>query len=90
MTLRGKVHSSRVSASLLSRLDLEELISTDTDDYIRTAVELSARHDRLASLRRGLREKMLNSDLCDASAFTRNIEDAYRKMWHSYLNKISN
>ncbi|TAN48641.1 MAG: hypothetical protein EPN26_12370, partial [Rhodospirillales bacterium] len=81
ITLTGTTHASRVSASLLTRLDLGELIAASPEDYVAKAVALANDPKRLARLRNGLRERMKNSPLLDAEPFTRSVEDAYRSMW---------
>ena len=52
-----------------------------SQEYIQIAVNLSDLRDRLADLRQSLRPRMTASPLCDAPAFARHIEAAYRRMW---------
>ena len=81
VTLAGKVHRSRVGASLLSAVGLEELIANSPEDYIERAAALAEKIDKLRALRSGMRERMKNSRLMDAVTFTRNLETAYRQMF---------
>ena len=39
----------------------------------------------LAALRHTLRDRMLSSPLCDAGTFVAGLEDAYRRMWHKWV-----
>ena len=81
VALSGNRHASRVGASLLRRLNLDELIARDAGEYVQIAVNLADQRDRLADLRRRLRPRMTASPLCDAPAFARHMEAVYRRMW---------
>lgn len=85
---RGRVHASRVGASLLMGLGLEDLVAGDPGAYVDTAVALAADHERRARLRTELRERMRASSLMDASAHTRRVETAYRDMWRRACEKV--
>jgi predicted O-linked N-acetylglucosamine transferase (SPINDLY family) len=78
VSLRGRHHAGRMTASVLTALGLEELIAATPEEYCRLARELAATPDRRAALRRTLRSRMLASSLCDAAAFTRGLEETYR------------
>jgi predicted O-linked N-acetylglucosamine transferase (SPINDLY family) len=41
----------------------------------------------LGEIRRGLRARMSGSPLCDAPAFARDIEAAYRTVWRAWCAK---
>ncbi len=75
----GDRHAARVGVSLLTRVGLP-LIAASDDDYVALAAALAADRPRLASLRASLRARMAASSLCDAAAFTRGLERAYRRM----------
>jgi len=87
MTLAGDRHSARVGASLLAAVGLDELVSSNRDDYVAGAVRLAADPARLAALRASLRGRMRSSPLLDAKSFTRNLETAYDTIWRSYLDR---
>jgi len=84
VTLRGDRHAGRVGASLLTRLGLTDLIAGSIEAYVETAAALAGDPARLADLRRSLRPRMAASPLCDAPAFARKIEAAYRTMWRRW------
>jgi predicted O-linked N-acetylglucosamine transferase (SPINDLY family)/ADP-heptose:LPS heptosyltransferase len=81
VTLRGDRHAARVGASIMTTIGLDTLIAPTPDDYVATAVRLAGDLDGLAALRAGLRERVRASALCDAAAFARAIEAAFRTMW---------
>ena len=86
VTLRGDRHSSRVGASILTRVGLKELIAETKDAYVEKAVSLANAPDRLSELHKDLRNRMQGSPLCDSGAFTRDVEAAYREMWRRWCN----
>jgi predicted O-linked N-acetylglucosamine transferase (SPINDLY family) len=63
---------------------LTELIAYTPDQYAKIAVDLAHDLDRMDSLRRGMRARMLASPLMDADGFARDVEAAYRQMWRTW------
>lgn len=54
------------------------------DEFVEIALKLGSDLGKLASLRAGMRERMLKSKLCDHVNFTRNLEKKYRELWERY------
>lgn len=84
VTLRGSTHAGRVGASLLSAVGLPELIAESAEQYIDLAVALAADADRRADLHAELRDRLLDSPLCDGPAFARRFESALRSLWINF------
>ena len=84
VTLRGERYASRMSASILTQIGLTDLIAENREEYVTKAVTLAKNTGRLSILRNGMRARMLTSSLCDAAAFVRSIENAYRGMWERW------
>jgi protein O-GlcNAc transferase len=84
IALAGDRHAGRVGVSLLHGMGLEELIATSPDEYRRLANDLARDRDRLAAYRDTLRTRMRRAPLTDAAGFARDIEAAFRTMWHSW------
>ncbi|TFG41723.1 MAG: tetratricopeptide repeat protein, partial [Syntrophobacterales bacterium] len=80
--LRGGLHSSRVSASILTQVSMSDLIAASEEDYILRAVGLARDKKRLAALRAGCREAMRSSLLCRPESFARDMENAFLTMWN--------
>jgi len=80
LTLRGESFVSRISASMLANLGLEELIASDVGTYEAVALGLGRDRDRLADLRRRLDEARTRAPLFDMDRFARGIEAAYLEM----------
>ena len=81
VTLYGEAHAGRMCASLLTRLGLGDLVAGSEQAYVDIAAALAADRDRLRGLRGTLRQRMLDSPVCDGEAFTRGLERAYLSMW---------
>ncbi len=79
--LQGHTYCSRFGGSVLANAGLESLIADSVDEYVEIAASLAEDLPRLGELRKSLRSTMAASPLLDFSGFTRNLEQAYRKMW---------
>lgn len=78
----GDRHASRVSSSLLHASGLSELVAKDRNEYIEKAVALAKDTKRLHHYRTIIRNKMLQSPLCDAKSFAKKIEHIYQNLCH--------
>lgn len=87
VTLVGKTVVGRGGLSQSMNLGLPELIAYTEEQYIHIAKSLSSDLPRLAHLRQSLRQRMQASPLMDAPRFARNIEAAYRIMWHTWCGE---
>jgi predicted O-linked N-acetylglucosamine transferase (SPINDLY family) len=79
LTCKGRSYAGRVGASLLSALDLEELITSDLEEYAQAAIALAKDPARLAALRAKLQQQLHSSRLFDIKRFTRNLEQAFQQ-----------
>jgi predicted O-linked N-acetylglucosamine transferase (SPINDLY family) len=84
ISLAGNSHVSRVGVSLLSNLQLEELIAYSEQEYLEIAVQLAQDSERLTLFRESIRPWMSASPLCDSEAFAFKLEAAYRQMWRKW------
>ncbi len=84
LTCLGSTFASRVAASLLRAVGLEELVVHDRDAYERRAVELATDRQALNALRARLQEEPERKPLFDTERFARNLESAYREMWRRH------
>jgi protein O-GlcNAc transferase len=83
VTLAGRRAVGRAGVSLLNNVGLPQLIAQTPEQYIAIATSLAGDLRKLAEIRGGLRQGMRGSPLMDARRFARDMEDAYRSMWHS-------
>jgi protein O-GlcNAc transferase len=86
VTLVGSRAFARAGWSQLSNLGLTELAAHTPEQFVRIAVDLAKDLSRLQELRSTLRPRMEQSPLMDGPRFARNIEAAYRRMWHTWCD----
>ena len=86
ITLRGDRFAGRMGQSIMMNIGLGEFVAENIDQYIEKTIALASDLPRLAALRAGLRQRLLNSPLCDGQGFTLDLETAYRRMWHSWCH----
>ncbi|MAE64859.1 MAG: hypothetical protein CMJ18_11375 [Phycisphaeraceae bacterium] len=84
VTQASEAHVGRVGMSVLHQVGLADLAAPSGDEFVRITTELAGDTDRLATLRRTLRDRMMASPLGDGVTVTRSIEDAYRTMWRTW------
>jgi len=87
VTLAGESYMSRFGKSLLTTLDLGELVAHSPEEYVSIAAGLVQDPERLADLRAGLRARMAGSMLTDARAYTAAVEAAYRDLWRAWCQR---
>lgn len=85
ITLRGDRHASRVGASILERVGCAGWVAHTPEEYVDIARRLAGDLPALDGIRRGLRERLRESSLCDAEDFASRMEAAYAKIWEKYL-----
>jgi len=85
----GGQHMSRVGASLLTAIGLEDLIAGSAAAYRDLAVALAGDAARLTELRQTLPARLEASALTDAAALARAIEAAYRGAWRQWCARTA-
>jgi protein O-GlcNAc transferase len=80
VTLPSELPISRQTASFLDALGLQDLIAITRDEYISKAMSLAKSVDLLITQRRTLRTTIVNSLLCDGTAYSRAIETALSEL----------
>jgi protein O-GlcNAc transferase len=78
ITRTGATAPGRAGLSILSNLDLPELIADDDAQFVNIAKELAGDFALRSQLRASLRDRMCQSPLMDAPRFARNVEAAYK------------
>ncbi|MBS1188067.1 MAG: repeat-containing protein [Burkholderiaceae bacterium] len=84
LTCMGASFASRVAASLLTAVQLPEMIVQSQQEYVQRAIELASQPHRLAEIRRKLEHNRLTTPLFDTALFTTHIEAAYAAMLERY------
>jgi predicted O-linked N-acetylglucosamine transferase (SPINDLY family) len=79
-------HMARVSASLLTTAELGDFVAHSPDQFVAIAVRAANDPSRLAEIRSTMRPRLEASPLRQASAFTRNLESVFRKVWREFCS----
>ena len=81
ITKIGKSYPSRVSASLLNSLGLNELITNSVEEYEEKAFYLASDSEKLIDLKSKLANLRNSSTLYNSELFTKNLEDKFREIY---------
>jgi predicted O-linked N-acetylglucosamine transferase (SPINDLY family) len=84
LTCLGDSFAGRVAASLLTAIDLPELITTTLEDYVALAIALALDPQKLAKIKVKLAKNRFTTPLFDTQRFTKHIETAYGQMYQRY------
>ena len=88
LALVGQSFASRVSASLLNAVGLQELITYSEKEYEDLSIELATNPTRLKEIKSKLEKNKLIKPLFNTKLFTKNIESAYTKIYEKYLKNL--
>lgn len=88
VTCAGGTFASRVAASLLRTVGLEELITNDFAAYESLALALALKPERLQAIRQTLLQHRLQSPLFDSARYTRNFEHLLSLAHRRYLQGL--
>jgi predicted O-linked N-acetylglucosamine transferase (SPINDLY family) len=80
LSLKGESFSSRVAASLLTAMEMPELIVETSEEYEAKAIELASDTKKMLAIRKKLERNKLTSKLFDTEEFVKNLENIYKKM----------
>jgi predicted O-linked N-acetylglucosamine transferase (SPINDLY family) len=86
VTLKGRQFSARVAASLLTSLNLTELITDSKEEYKNLIIRLAFDPIFLDSCKKKLQVNLFKSNLFDAKYYTRHFELALIQAYKKFLN----
>ena len=85
VTKMGETFASRVAASILRTMDLDELVTTNDDDYFNVALDLAQNPEKLAAIKQKIATQKPISPLFDTQKFARDLERLYQTIWAQEL-----
>tara|TARA_B100000768_G_scaffold56888_1_gene55302 strand:+ start:682 stop:2736 length:2055 start_codon:yes stop_codon:yes gene_type:complete len=86
ITKVGKGFASRVAASLLNAVGLQELITSSEAQYENLILNLTKNPDNLTQIKQKLKQNLLSQPLFDTEKYTSHLEEAYKKVYENSLN----
>jgi len=84
IALAGEGELGRATPAMLRSFGLPDFVAQTHDEYRDKAIALARDPSRLVEIRANLRQRMADSPALDASGLARNVENAFRTMWHTY------
>ena len=81
LTMKGKSFNSREAASILTSINLPELITNTPEEYEALAIELATHPEKLKVIKEKLASNLSTAPLFDTKRFTKNLESAYTQMY---------
>jgi predicted O-linked N-acetylglucosamine transferase (SPINDLY family) len=84
LTCVGKTFAGKVSASLLTASNMNELITKNLAEYENLAVELAKNTKKLNTIKDKLKNNNKTSKLFNSEIFTKNLEIAYKTIYKNY------
>jgi predicted O-linked N-acetylglucosamine transferase (SPINDLY family) len=85
LTCSGNTFAGRVAGSLLTTIDMPELITASLEEYEHRALAMIRAPERLRVMRQKIEQKRDVNSLFDLPKLTRAIERAYERMWRRWL-----
>jgi predicted O-linked N-acetylglucosamine transferase (SPINDLY family) len=89
LTCVGESFAGRVAASLLTTIELPELIASTPEQFEDLAVQLASHPQRLAEIRQKLAHNKVKTPLFDTRLFATHLEVAYTKIYERYQANLS-
>jgi protein O-GlcNAc transferase len=81
VTTCGATFASRHSTSYLRNIGLDRFVTNSLDEYIQLAVDLASNPKELQEAQKGLRNRLLDSPICDYNKFSLDLTKELRKIW---------
>lgn len=84
ITVLGNTFASRVAASLLTAVELPELITQNLTDYERCAIRLAIHSTELQQLKDRLAQNRFHASLFNTARTVKHLEAGYQMIWERY------
>ena len=88
VTKMGKGFAARVAGSLLTSIELPELITTSEEEYEALALSLATNPEKLSKIKKKLAENQRSAPLFDTETYTKNLEKAYIQAYQRYADGL--
>jgi protein O-GlcNAc transferase len=90
VTLQGSSFQSRVSASIINNLKLNQLITSNIEDYIKLSIELAKNVDKYNELKNQLKNNLKIERISTNKIYTKNLETAFEEVYMKNQKKLPN
>tara|TARA_Y100000746_G_C15026326_1_gene253419 strand:- start:27 stop:494 length:468 start_codon:yes stop_codon:yes gene_type:complete len=80
LTLKGKSFASRVSASILNQVNMNELVTNSIEEFQEKAIALGNDKNKLKEIKETIKKNVPHSKLFDSLTFTKDLEKIYQQL----------
>ena len=80
LTCSGRSFSARICTSILSAINLNNLIAKDKNEYERIAFEIASKPETYLFIKSLLKKRQNNSPYFNSEIFTRDLEREYKAL----------
>ena len=87
VSLYGDLYVSRMGLSILRSAGLGYFATPEPAAFVAKATALAHNTNALARIRASMRNRMTQHPVCNAKAYAKAIEEAYREMWRQWCNR---
>lgn len=87
LTMAG---GTRTGDSILTQLGLKNLIAQSPQEYLEKAYFYYQNREQLESMSNEVKERLLNSAICQSEQFVKNLEQLYQQLWNLKLSPHEN
>ena len=84
ITYLGNCYQARMGASIVSALNLPELITHSLEEYEALAIELATNPEKMQAIKDKLASNLTTAPLYNTKLFVKNLESAYTTMYEKY------
>ena len=77
ITLKGESFASRVAASILNQVNLNELVTENKNEYQKLAISIGKDNEKLKNLKEKLKGSISDSNLFNSVLYTKHLEDLF-------------
>jgi len=88
VTLCGHSFSNRVALSLLTNLNLPELVTSSELDYKNLAIKLAKNDQYFKKIKTKLTTNVKKSSIYNVGEYTKSLESGYLKVYDRYHNNL--
>ena len=88
VTKLGQGFAARVAGSLLTAIELPELITETEIEYEALILDLATNPQRLAAIKQKLAANRLSKPLFNTELFTKHLEDGYQQAYQRYFDGL--
>ena len=88
ITIKGESFHASVSSSILSSLNLNELVCKNIEEYENKIIYIANTQDEINKIKKKLSNSLKNSKTFDTKKYVENLEEAYSIVYGKYNKNI--